>query len=272
MLTSIFSTLLSPLLSQRTREIDGVTVTVFESEHERRVLRYERAPKSTTPSVSLDVDEPDGEVTLGVCLPLVGGRWVTVYPRVSFFRLLGMDWESVREKPDGTYLSQREVRVAVHSGRLWWSIWKPVHIYHPDDRRRGSVSVDPLDLLYGEERFESRISGPVERIPVAMPERTYHASVTPTITTARRPRGGPDRVWTSFRVEIEEKEGVPVPGKGENAYDCGDDAIHAISVQAASPEQAVGILIGSALRLRAQRQGTYGWEPKAPEPAPAVQA
>jgi hypothetical protein len=55
---------------------------------------------------------------------------------------------------------------------------------------------------------------------------------------------------------------VPFPGKGENSWDCGEDATHGYYGPAASIEDAVGNLVTSTLKRR-RKYGGRDWKPEA---------
>lgn len=57
------------------------------------------------------------------------------------------------------------------------------------------------------------------------------------------------------------EEPVPVPGKGENDWDCGDDAIHGSTFAATTIPEAIGKMVGSAMRTR-ERYASLDWRPK----------
>ena len=52
------------------------------------------------------------------------------------------------------------------------------------------------------------------------------------------------------RAEIEMRVPVPVPGKGENSWDCGPDAIHSLTCVASTVPEAVGAMVESYMRQR----------------------
>ncbi len=82
---------------------------------------------------------------------------------------------------------------------------------------------------------------------------------------SRLPRGR----WL-YRADIEIPGGIPIPGKGENSWDCEDDAIYA-QTQPVSPtspclREIVDDLALSVLRRRMQYASlswrpTKGWRP-----------
>lgn len=116
-----------------------------------------------------------------------------------------------------------------------------------------------LDVLLGRARYDSREEEPVFAV-VAMPEAEYHATVTMHDDTWKRPRWPwPKRVRRAT-VDVP-FGGVPIPGKGENAWDCGEDAVHGQTAPAATPEEAVEKLRAYALGRRA-KYGGRNWTPE----------
>jgi len=128
------------------------------------------------------------------------------------------------------------------------------------------------DFILGGSDFEL-IEEPPTDTHVPMPEALYPAKcIVGTYTWSyRRPIGRlKDRVFgkrTRRDVRIEVPGGVPVPGKGENSWDCGDDAIY--STGGRSPTDAIANLVRSALRARDEYGGKHmsvpGYKPPARE-------
>lgn len=58
-----------------------------------------------------------------------------------------------------------------------------------------------------------------------------------------------------YRVNIEPGKSIPVPGKGENSWDCGDDGIYGMSVGGCDVEKAVAAIVESALQDRRRYGG-----------------
>lgn len=53
-------------------------------------------------------------------------------------------------------------------------------------------------------------------------------------------------------------EQIPVPGKGENSWDCGEDATYAFSCMADSVEDGIASLVRSIL-VRRRKYGGRNW-------------
>lgn len=95
---------------------------------------------------------------------------------------------------------------------------------------------------------------------VAMPEGNYPASATVTRAVRGRKRWKLGHKAT-FHTEVEVPGGVPFPGKGENSWDCGDDAIFSIYGQGASVGEACGKFAASVMRNRERYGSGLAWVP-----------
>jgi hypothetical protein len=80
------------------------------------------------------------------------------------------------------------------------------------------------DALFGKPKHSLEI---LSEQDITMPEGKYPAHVKRERRTWKRPRGFTPLVREYWDVDVE--SGIPVPGKGENSWDCDDDAIFASS-------------------------------------------
>lgn len=156
--------------------------------------------------------------------------------------------------------------VRLFSGALWCDLWADSScssnresFWHPHRRR---FSIHPLDLLLGDVRYTERI---IEcgQVQVPMPERPYPALYKWYSWTQTRPRfPWWPLVSCGVGVTLDFKEPVPVPGKGENSWDCGGDELHGFSTPAVTVQEAVGNVVGVVLKDRA-RYANASWKPPA---------
>lgn len=93
---------------------------------------------------------------------------------------------------------------------------------------------------------------------VPMPEGNYPATVTKEERIWQRKRW-PFSYKRRVDYSIDIPTGIPVPGKGENSWDCDDDGIYGTGGD--SPHAAVGNAVGSALRSREQYGSGVAWVP-----------
>ena len=92
-----------------------------------------------------------------------------------------------------------------------------------------------------------------------MPEGDYQDDYSIKRSIYKRPRWR-RRVLETMVVDLPVP--IPVPGKGENSWDCGDDAIWSVAFNGAntSVEQAMNKVRDGALRDR-ERYGGKRWVP-----------
>lgn len=92
---------------------------------------------------------------------------------------------------------------------------------------------------------------------IPMPEKTYKGHAVLADWTWHYPR------WfskTIRRCEIGVPGGIPHPGKGENSWDCGDDATFRLTTgKVRSIAEAVGKLVGMVLESRVKYGGWEDW-------------
>ncbi len=158
----------------------------------------------------------------------------------------------------------RELSVRVHDWALWWMVWRdPWSGGSPRSWRDGSWHPfgHPGSRIGEEEQREKRL------VEVPMPEGVYFADATRTVGRIRHPRLPflRQRI-TTVELDFGDKP-VPIPGKGENSWDCGEDATYASSSPARTIEHAVGKFVASTLERR-RRYGGENWRP-APKPQAA---
>lgn len=97
-----------------------------------------------------------------------------------------------------------------------------------------------------------------------LPEKAYKAIATRSRIVTRGTPNWPFGRPTLYRVNLEFSppfEPVPVPGKGENSWDCGENATYGMSCAADTIEEAIGKFVSSTLRTRT-RYGGQNWTPK----------
>ena len=112
------------------------------------------------------------------------------------------------------------------------------------------------DILIGNPKCSQKTIEEKE-ILIPMPEKAYSGKATLADWTWTYPRWFPK---TIRRCEIQIPEGIPFPGKGENPWDCGDDATFSITTgKVGSIAEAVGILVGDVLATRVRYGGWDCW-------------
>jgi hypothetical protein len=115
------------------------------------------------------------------------------------------------------------------------------------------------DVIFGDADYTSR-ELKKEIVEIPMPEGSYRGTVALSLAGWKRPRWP----WVKeiLRAEIDVPGGIPVPGKGENAWDCDEDAIYSLTTQASTVPEAIAAIVESALKTR-RRYGGKDWQPQA---------
>lgn len=121
--------------------------------------------------------------------------------------------------------------------------------------------------LIGRTEYEIVETGASESVRVHMPEGDYAATVRADRVRWNR-RWWNGRMW--WRATIDVPGGIPHEGKGENSWDCGEDATFgctfAVEDERPSAHEIATRLAHSVLRDRA-RYSTLNWTPRAGWPA-----
>jgi len=204
---------------------------------------------------SLGLDRSEGTVSMFLGVPFfVTGASVAHL----FFSDLDLDWGGWCQAGRHTY--ERVLTFRINHERAhyslftddggWasaWPKWAYVHF------RWDSI----LDWILGKAKHSTTV-GSKEVVEVPMPEGTYLAQVTLQERVWKRSRWPWPRRTKGSEIEVE--GGVPVPGKGENSWDCGEDAIHAQHNWETTVEGSVAALIRSVLQQR-RRYGGKNWRP-----------
>lgn len=116
-----------------------------------------------------------------------------------------------------------------------------------------------LDRIFGKVVYACENGNPQDSF-VAMPEGRYQATVTRVDETWKRPRSPRVRKAVAWEVQVE--GGIPVPGKGENSWDCDDDAIFSIHTRGEnSMRGATEAMAKSAMGSRS-RYASLSWSPR----------
>lgn len=160
----------------------------------------------------------------------------------------------------------KHIGVRVFDGALWvdlWSddsCWSPYRpFWHPHRRR---FSIRPLDILLGRVKHATEREIATEPIVVCMPEADYRGTVRLEVETWRRPRWP---WWPSavriVRARIDMQDPIPFPGKGENSWDCGEDATSGLTCKASSVPEAIAAMTETVLSSR-RRNGGPNWRPE----------
>lgn len=143
--------------------------------------------------------------------------------------------------------SERVCEIYWFEKALWVHPWGRRHEWRKSDPwwvRGFTIHFD--DLLLGHAKYSDETLS-TKDIVIPMPEGSYPATVRMFESTWKRPRWFARRI---IRADVEVPAGIPHDGKGENSWDCGEDATYGMTCQADSVEDAIGRVVASVLRSR----------------------
>lgn len=137
---------------------------------------------------------------------------------------------------------------------LCWNLWLGDSTWYSDDPkwRRGRWS--PVDALLGGWEYSKEIISKHD-VAIPMPEKAYAATVELEQRSWHRKRFAFIRK-SKMGAHIDIPGGIPHEGKGENAYDCGEDALFSMSCQAESLHEAIGSTVAAVMRYRIKYGGS----------------
>ncbi len=146
---------------------------------------------------------------------------------------------------------------------LHWKFWAPKDSWDSTTPKWRDGTFNPGDFFFGSSRHSSRVLEEHD-VEIPMPEGVYGAHVKLTEATWTWPRWP----WAHrvLRAEIEIPGGVPHPGKGENSWDCGEDATYSMTCTARNRWEAIAAVVESSMRSRLL-YGGKNWRPERKQPA-----
>lgn len=153
----------------------------------------------------------------------------------------------------------RSIGISFFEQTIWFEIWNGDFGWDRRQPKWMSFIFSPVDFLLGKRKYASKnlLASPA-LVDAPMPEATYPVEVMLTEDSWKRPRWP----WPMVRRRADVKclRPIPIPGKGENSWDCGEDAIYATGCAATTVDEALAALKDSVLKTR-ERYGGKNWKP-----------
>ncbi len=188
-------------------------------------------------------------------------------PRLfDFYFGLTRHWSRKRILPRSKSGHGWEIGATIHGGALWINLFHEVFSgFSTRDSfwKRRTFTITPMDLIFGHRVYNSEEIEMVVGVLIPMTEGTYQGTAKRTRDTWTRPR------WPWYPLTIERRSwslnvegGIPHPGKGENSWDCGEDATIGMGSSKVELEGAVADFVEIVLRNRRRYGGSLGWVPK----------
>lgn len=215
-----------------------------------RTARAERSPSSgisagTPPHLSVRRYHGEAEWTFGLAL-----LFFAFYVTFQGFYTPPRDYPYDED--------QREMSLRAHDGGIWWTLWRNDSRWDGKDWRDNNWQWK--DWLLGPCTLDEEVLD-MEHTLVEMPEGHYPCTVTLLKQVWSRPRWPFKETVYGGNLIYTCKNPPPFPGKGENSYDCGDDATYEMSGPARTVEEMIDKVRQDALKLRVNRGG-LDWVPQ----------
>ena len=143
---------------------------------------------------------------------------------------------------------------------IWFDIWDWDAGWDCRQPKWMAFNFDIPDFFLGKAKYNSKSLTPIPiKEGLLIPgEGIYPVEITLTEDSWERPRWP----WPTVirRAQIECKRPIPEPGKGENSWDCGENATYGLTTPASSAEEALQHLRDSVMSTR-ERYGGKNWKP-----------
>jgi len=144
----------------------------------------------------------------------------------------------------------RECRIAIHDWAVWVNPWsKPNEWSRKDPWWVRGLTFHIDDFILGRTKCSSSEVKPPVRVVIDLDGHQYHGTAKFERATWKRPRWFA-KVRESVWIDMDHGHGLPHSGKGENSWDCGDDALCGWGNNGLSVGEAIGVGISKVLKYR----------------------
>lgn len=236
----------------------------------RRYLRIEFAGFRCNPGIAIDANGSEDETTFSIRMGLA------LYITLAGF--IPRSWYA-RDKnvfsSSGYVTGDREVEISWHNWGVHWSIWMPPHEWNSTDSklRRGHIYFDRI--LFGKHKCEFK-DLETEQHTIYFVEGPYNVRVTKKQRVDSWPRRL-TRKSIAYQVEAGyyNNDGkwiqrpVPVEGKGENSWDCDENAIYSSHFPARDMKNChdAALYFEADMRKDRVKYGGKNWMPRSYRPS-----
>lgn len=151
----------------------------------------------------------------------------------------------------------RVTGIRIHNNTIWFELWNWDAGWSSEQPKWMSFNFGVVDFLFGKRQHESKVIAESTG-EIILNDGVHPVKLVLTEDTWRRPRM-PKAQIARF-VKVESEKGVPIPGKGESSWDCGDDAIFSTGYRVDTFDAALNQFRESVLKRR-QQYGGSDWLP-----------
>jgi hypothetical protein len=162
------------------------------------------------------------------------------------------------KRKDERYGNGREVGFYFYEDAIVLNLWNDPMEHRYKDPRWWHIYIIVPDKIFGSRKHSERTLEE-QRVEIPMPEGNYPGTVRLFESTWKRPRWP----WPKklIRADVTPDRPVPFPGKGENSWDCGEDAAHSMTCCQSTVVGAVAAFVKSVLEDRYRHGGPH-WRPE----------
>lgn len=124
-------------------------------------------------------------------------------------------------------------------------------------------STDIFDHVFGPTKHMEALLVPKKAVKIPMPEGSYDGTFELKERRISRKYWPLTETFTTAHVEVD--VGIPHEGKGENSWDCGEDATYGLSCPATGEADAISKVVKSVLESRRKYNGNINAKYPPPE-------
>jgi hypothetical protein len=171
---------------------------------------------------------------------------------VAYFAATVESWrkdvQAFIKRAVGKSYGNKEVRIAFHSGAVWWNFWTDGDGWSASTPWWRNGNWHPLDTFLGRVKHESRDLSTIETV-VPLPEKNYRARVTVSEWTDSRPRWFATKPRRTVNVELVD----PIPGGRKGP-------LYGMSSRAYTAGQGIGNVVATVLHERGVKHTPFATE------------
>lgn len=181
--------------------------------------------------------------------------WANVHLSVNNWKAHAWIADKLKRRGE-KYGNGRDFGIKQHAEYLWISIYRDPHGGHY--RWWQWISINLEDLLKGKTKYESKVVK-TERVDIPMPEGCYPATIEWSESVWKPSRWFSKR---SYSALVRPDKPIPIPGKGENSWDCDEDAVWSAGVQGKTAWEVVGNMVSTVMHSRFNYGNGTDWRPE----------
>lgn len=145
---------------------------------------------------------------------------------------------------------------------FWWDFWSPEGIGFGEDDWWRRQHHDLKTVLFGYDKCTRELIRS-DVVTISMPERDYQWKIEEERLTYKRPRWPWPVQRTIISLDALEGEHIPIPGKGENAWDIGMDAAYGMGLGSGTTWESAAEYVAAKMTKDRERRGWTDEDAKA---------